>query len=258
MYANLIWISTIVLEALVLFRAWKTGLLRRYPCFCAYIAWVLLTEGLRFWCYRRAPELYETGLYQKLYWDTQFVTVVASYAVCVEIFKKALRDSPGLARSAQKLLLVVFVLALSYAASDFVHGRQTSVAHAAAILGSYLSYVEALVLLVMLWLFGRYQIPFGRNLLGLIIGYSLWVGVDVIILVLLLLPGNGASAGLRRLLPPVYLGTLIVWCIGLWVPALDSPQPAESKIERDYLRLAAKTRASFTQLSARAGRALRP
>ncbi|MGC2891188.1 MAG: hypothetical protein WB627_19130, partial [Candidatus Acidiferrum sp.] len=107
-------------------------------------------------------------MYQALYWDTQFVTVAASYAVCVEIFKKALRYSPGLARSGQKLLLVAFVLTLSYAVSEFLHGRSGSVAHAAATLGSYLSYIEALVLLVILWLFGRYRISFGRNLLGLV------------------------------------------------------------------------------------------
>src|SRR5882762_1532581 len=116
---------------------------------------------------------------------------------------------------------------------------------AAAALGSYLSYVEALVLLVMLWLFGRYRISFGRNLLSLVIGYSLWVGIDVIILILLFLPGNGASTGLRRLAPAVYFVTLIVWCVGLWGSEPDPPQPSESIIERDYKVLAAKTRASF-------------
>lgn len=253
MEANLIWLGGVLFEAVLLFRGWKTGLLNRYNFFYAYVTWVLLTQSLGFFLYKHSPPVYPA-----FYWDTQFVTVAASYAVSVEIFKKALRHSPGLARSAQKLLLVVFVVALSYAASDFLHGRQSSVAHAAATLSGYLSYVEALVLLVMLWLFGRYRISLGRNLLALVIGYSLWVGIDVIILVLLLLPGNGASAGLRRLLPAVYLATLIVWCIGLWVPELDSPQPLESKIERDYQLLAAKTRGSFAHLSARAGKALRP
>jgi len=253
MYANLIWAGTTVLEATLLFRSWKTGLLRKYPFFHSYIAWVLLTEGLRFWCYRRAPELYQT-----LYWDTQFVTVAASYAVCVEVFKNGLRHTPGLARFAQRLLMVVFVLALSYAASDFLHGWHGSAARAAATLGSYLSYVEASVLLVMLWLFGRYRISFGRNLLGLLIGYSLWVGIDVIILVLLFLPGNGASLGLRKFAPAAYLVVLTIWCVGLWASRPDPPEPSESSIERDYSVLASKTRGSFAQFSARAGRTLRP
>jgi hypothetical protein len=110
----------------------------------------------------------------------------------------------------------------------------------------------------MLWLFGRYRISFSRNLLGLVVGYSLWVGADVIILILLFLPGNGASAELRRLLPAVYLITLIIWCAGLWASMPELPEPAESGIERDYSVLASKTRGSFAQFFARAGRTLRP
>lgn len=253
MEANLIWLGGAVLEAGLLFRGWRAGLLHRYKFFYAYVAWILLTQSISFWFYKHSPEFY-----QALYWDMQFVTVAASYGVCVEIFQNALRHSQGLARSAQKLMLVVFVAALSYAASDFLHGRPDSIARAAAALGSYLSYVEALVLVIMLWLFGRYRISFGRNLLGLVIGYSLWVGIDVIILILLFLPGNGASTVLRRLMPAVYLVSLIVWCVGLWRSEPEPPQDSESNIERDYKLLAAKTRASFAQLSARTGRTLRP
>jgi hypothetical protein len=249
MEANLIWLGGAVLEAVLLLRGWKAGLLSRYKFFYAYVAWVLLTQSLGFWFYKHNP-----AFYQALYWDTQFVTVAASYAVCVEIFKNALRHSPGLARAAQKLLLIAFVLALSYAVSDFVHGRPGSLSHAAATLGSYLSYIEALVLLVMLWLFGRYRISFGRNLLGLVIGYSLWVGIDVIILVLLFLPGNGASSGLRRLAPAVYLIALIIWSVSLWTSATDPVQPSESATERDYRVLGAKTTGSFAQLSTRGRR----
>jgi hypothetical protein len=253
MDANLIWLSSSALEAAVLFRGWKTGLLRRYSFFYAFIGWILVTEALRFWCYRQIPSSYLT-----LYWDTQLVTVAASYTVCVEIFKSALRHSPGVARGAQKLLLVVFVAALSYAASDFFHRGFSSVARAAADLGAYLSYVEAVLLLLMLWLFGRYRISFGRNLLGLTLGYSLWVGIDVVILVLLFLPGNGASVGLRRLAPLVFLITLMIWCASLWSSQPEPLPTVEGAIDRDYALLAGKTRASFASLLGAGGRRSRP
>jgi hypothetical protein len=253
MEANLIWLSGAVLEAVLLFRGWKAGLVSRYKFFYAYVAWVLLTQSLGFWFYKHNPSSYLT-----LYWDTQLVTVAASYAVCVEIFKSALRHSPGVARDAQKLLLVVFVVALSYAGSDFFHRGFSSVARAAADLGAYLSYVEALLLLLMLWLFGRYRISFGRNLLGLTLGYSLWVGIDVVILVLLFLPGNGASVGLRRLAPLVFLITLMIWCASLWSSQPEPLPLAESAIDRDYALLAAKTRAALARLSALIGRTLLP
>jgi hypothetical protein len=253
MAANLIWLGSAVLEAVVLFRGWKTGLLRRYPFFYTFLAWILLTEILRFWSYQQFP-----NSYQAVFWDTRFVTVAASYAVCVGIFKRGLRHNKGVAGAAQKLLLAVFVVALSYAASAFVHGRHSSVASIAADLGAYLSYTEALLLLVMLWLFARYRISFGRNLLGLTLGYSLWVGSEVMIVVLLFLPGNGASMALRNMAPLVFLLALVIWCASLWHFDAEPPPATEPAIDRDYALLAARTRAALSHLSFLLGRTLRP
>lgn len=253
MSSNVIWASTAALEAAVLFRGWKAGLFRKYPFFYAFVSWVLLTEGMRFWIYKYIP-----NFYQAFFWDTRLVTIAASYAVCVEIFKSSLRHNRGVARVAQKLLRVVFVIAAGYAASDFLHAGAHSVARAAADLGSYLSYIEAALLVVMLWLFTRYKIPFKRNLLGLVAGYSLWVGIEVIILIFLFLPGNGASVGLRKLAPLVYLTSMVIWSVSLWQSEPEPTQPPESAVEQDYQVLVAKTRASFAHLSARVGRTLRP
>lgn len=253
MGTNLIWWSAIALEAAVLFRGLRQGLLKKYLLFYAYVGCVLLIEVLRFCSYRFTPNFYPA-----FYWHSELVTIVASYAVVFEIFRQALRYHPGVARPAQKLLLVVFVIALTYAASDLLHGGFASVPRATADLGRYLRYVEGGLLFVMLWLFGRYRISFGRNLLGLIVGYSLLVGLDVMNLAFLSFPGNELSIGLRKLLPITFLITLVIWCATLWSSQPDSVQPAESAIERDYDLLAAKTRAVLAHMSARVARTLRP
>jgi hypothetical protein len=253
MNTNLIWLSGIALEITVLFRGLMAALLKKYPLFYGYIGCVLLIEVLRVWCYKVSPNFYLV-----FYWHTELVTIVASYAVVFEIFRRALRHNPGVARVSQKLLLVVFVIALTYAASDLVNGGFASVARATADLGRYLLYVKGALLLVMLWLFGRYRISFGRNLLGLTLGYSLVVGLDVMNLALLSFPGHEFSIGLRKLLPITYLVTLVVWCASLWSVQPDPAQPAESAIDRDYGVLATKTMAAFAHLSARGGRTFRP
>ena len=253
MDTNLIWLSGIALEITVLFRGLRAALLKKYPLFYAYIGCVLLIEVLRVWCYKVSPNFYPA-----FYWHTELVTIVASYAVVFEIFRRALRHNPGVAGVSQKLLLVVFVIALTYAASDLVNGEFASVARATADLGRYLLYVKGVLLLAMLWLFGRYRISFGRNLLGLTLGYSLVVGLDVMNLALLSFPGHEFSIGLRKFLPITYLVTLVVWCASLWSVQPDPVQPAESAIDRDYGVLAAKTMAAFAHLSARGGRTFRP
>jgi hypothetical protein len=253
MDTNLIWLSAIALETAVLFRGLRSALLKRYPLFYTYIGCVLLIEVLRIFCYKVSPSFYPA-----FYWHTELVTIVASYAVIFEIFRQALRHNPGVARVAQKLLLVVFVIALTYAASDLLHGGFTSVARATADLGRYLLYVKGVLLLVMLWLLGRYRISFGRNLLGLTIGYSLVVGLDVVNLALLSFHGHESSIGLRKLLPITYLITLIMWSASLWSLQPDPMQPGETAIDQDYGVLTAKTMAAFAHLSARGGRTFRP
>ncbi len=252
METNLIWAIAITLEGVILFRGLKTELRKRYLFYYCYVASLLLIELLRFLCYRLFPNFY--GVF---YWQTELVRIVASYAVIFEIFKRALRHNPGVARRAQQLLLVVFVVALSYAGSDLLHGGFSSVPRATADLGRYLLFVEGVLLLVMLWLFGRYRISFGRNLLGLTLGYSFVVAVDVVNLAFLSTPGHGSSIGLRKLIPITHLVTFIIWCSSLWSPHPEPLPPAESAIDRDYGLLAARTRAVFAHLPTRVGRTLR-
>jgi hypothetical protein len=250
---NLIWWSAIALEAVVLFRGLRQGLRKKYPLFYTYVGCVLLIEVLRFCSYRFSPSFYSA-----FYWHSELVTIVASYAVIFEIFHQALRYNPGVARLAQKFLLVVFVIALIFAASDLLHGGFTSLPRATADLGRYLRYVEGALLSLMLWLFGRYRISFGRNLLGLTIGYSLLVGLDVMNLALLSFPGNEFSIVLRGLLPVTFVATLTIWCGTLWSSQPEPVQPAESGLERDYGLLVARTQAIFTRASSRVVRTIRP
>lgn len=253
MNANLIWSIAVVLEAAIFFRGVTTEFGKRYPFFYFYLGSLLLIEALRFLCYRFTPAVYPT-----FYWRTELVRIVASYGVIFEIFRRALRHSPGVRPKAQKLMLVVFVLALTYAACDLLGGGFASVPRAIADLGRYLLYVEAALLFVTLWLFGRYRISFDRNLLGLTLGYSLLSALDIVNLAFLSMPGNGSSAGLRKFMPITHVVTLVVWCASLWSPEPELMAPPENAIDRDYALLAAKTRDAFAHLTARLGRTPRP
>ena len=245
MTANFIWWSGIALEAAIVLRGAQAGLLRKYPLFYAYIGCVLAKDLSQLLAYQFARDLYAP-----LYWPGELATIVASYAVIIEIFRWATRHKPGLRRLAQDVLLIVFCLTVAYAGSDFLHGRFASWSRAIADLGRDLRYVEAGVLLMMLWLFVRYQIPLGRNLMGMIVGYSFWVGLNLINLAFLFQPGNGVSVLLRALLPVTYLITLAIWCATLWSAHTEPAAPSESKVERDYELLSVRTQAILARTSA--------
>lgn len=253
MDTNLIWWTAVALEAAVLFRGFRTALLKKYFLFYTYLGCVLLIEVLRFYSYKLTPNFYPA-----FFWHTELVTIVASYAVVAEIFRQALRYHPGVALRAQKLLLVIFVIALSYAATDLLHGGFHSAPRATADLGRYLRYIEGALLFALLWLFDRYRLYFGRNLLGLTTGYSLMIGLDVINLALLSLRGNESSVGLRKLLPITFLLTLAIWCLALWAAQPEPLRLPENAIERDYQLLATNTRSALRHVSDLLSRTLRP
>jgi len=229
------------------------GLLRKYPLFYAYISCVLLKEIVGLLSYQFARNFYEP-----FYWPSELATIVASYAVIVEIFKQSLRHNPGIAHKAQKLFLAAFALTVSFADTDLLQGRFATVSRAIAEVGRDLRYIEGALLLVMLWLFVRYRILLGPNLLGLIIGYSFWVSLNVANFALLFLPGHEFSALPRRLVPITYVATLTIWCVALWSSRPEPVQPTEGAIERDYELLAAKTRSILARTSDRFVRVTRP
>jgi hypothetical protein len=244
MPVNLVWSAAMALEAALLLRAARTRLLKQYFLFYSYIGTVLTVDLIRLSCQRLPHDSYIT-----IYWATELVTIVASYAVIIEIFRQSVRHNPGTAVLTRTLLLVVFVLTVTFVCLDLSHGGFSSLDRTVADTGRYFRNVEGALLLVMLWLLARYGIRLGRNLLGLTAGNAFWIGVSILNLGLWSLPGNELSVLLRRMQPTSYLITLAVWSATLWSVQAEPVQPAENKIERDYQYLAARTRAALARTS---------
>lgn len=252
MATNLIWWSCIALEGLILLRGAFSGLFRRYPLFFGYLACVLVREVVGLLIYQ-----FSNDSYSLFYWPADLVTILASCLVIFEIFRSATRYKPGIRRLTQTALLAVFALTIAYAATDFAHDHFMTLSRAIANLGRDFRYVEAGILLVMLWLLARYRLHLGRNSLGIMIGYSFYLALNVVNLAFLFKDPND-SALLRGIEPITYLITLAIWCFALWSPYPEPVQPSETKIESDYEVLAARTRQALGRLFTRLFRINKP
>lgn len=251
MATNLIWWSGIALETLILLRGAFNGLLKRYPLFYGYLVCVLGKEVVGLLTYRLSDDTYSL-----FYWPADLITILASCLVIFEIFRSATRYKPGIRRLTQTALLVVFALTVTYAATDFAHDHFMTLSRAIANLGRDFRYVEAGILLAMLWLLARYRLPLGRNSLGIMIGYSFYLALNVVNLAFLF--QNGDEPLLLRLDPITYVIALGIWCIALWSPYPEPVQPSETRIETDYEALAARTRQALGRLFARLFRINKP
>ncbi len=237
MFGQVVWWSSIVLEVLLLLRAGQQKLASKFPLFYTYIGVVLLVDLFRFYVYEVQP-----GYYAPCYWATEFLTAVVSYGVVLEIYKRSLISHPGVARLSQTVLYVVWILTLTYVAAGTLSAPHGSWISASAELGRDLRYVQAVLLVLILALFGHYQIPAGRNLRGLTWGYGFFVGSSIIDVAIRSQRGNGLSVVIRELHPLLYLSTLVIWSVALWSQRPEPQSQVQAEIDHDYRALAAQTK----------------
>jgi hypothetical protein len=203
---------------------------------------LLLIELLRFSVYALKPRFYGP-----FYWYTEFLATTIAYAVILEIYKQALTNSPGVARIARTLLWGVLGAVILKATLSAVNQLIWSPATTQAELERDLYAVQALLLAGIIALLAYYVVPTGRNLRGIICGYSAYVYASVISLAYGSLPGYGPRPGWRLVQPVAYLAALLIWSYALWSYCPNPAAEVESKIDGDYKLIAEQTRRALAK-----------
>ena len=252
MFSHSVWWVGIALQCTLLIRGAVSGNWTRYPLFYCYIACVLFKDLAVLVAYVYVPSAYAV-----VYWPVEFATVLASFAVIIEIFKGTVRHNPGILRCVQYFLLAAFGITMSYVCGKFSYRGLTSIYRGIEQLGRDFRLLEGVLLIALLWLLIRYRITLGRNLLGLIVGYSFWIGINLTDFAFLPSPGDETSHFLRAVIPTSYTITLAVWCSALWHAHPERTQ-SSTQLDHDYDYLAAKTRALIGRTAETVTRAMRP
>jgi hypothetical protein len=241
-FTQILWWLGIALEVLILVRSVKGNSCQKYPAFYLYLGVLLLIEVLRFSVYVFKPQFYGP-----FYWYTEFLATTIAYAVILEIYKQALTNSPGVARVARTLLWGVLGAVILKATLSAVNQLIWSPATTQAELERDLYTVQALLLAGIIALLAYYVVPTGRNLRGIIGGYSTYVYASVISLAYGSLPGYGPRPGWRLVQPVAYLAALLIWSYALWSYCPNPAAEVESKIDRDYKLIAQQTRRALAK-----------
>ena len=249
MLSHLIWSGSAALEFLLLIRGWQCGLLRRYPLFYGYISFVLVADVLRF-----LAQFGGDAVYWYSYWTLEYLAVGAGCAVVFEIYKIALDRYPGAARITRNALAFVFAMAFAKGLANGVHVHQVWTEEAALNFERIVRTVQGISITALVALFLAYAIPFGRNLRGILFGYSLFVAQRIICLAFIRPVGHDFWFY-------AYSASYIV-VLGLWLAHLWSYHPvpeAQTRLvlERDYQVLAAATLRRFRETAGFVRKAVR-
>lgn len=228
-----IWWVSALFEAALVWRALRARLIERFPVFSAYIVFVLAQTIIRFYVYR-----WHYSLYTPVYWSAEFLALILGGCVVFEVYRQALKPYPGTAKMARNVLLFLFALALARALNSFLLDPSMAYDVTGLQIERALRLFQAITILALISLFFSYSIPFGRNLRGILLGYSLFVGERVLCLAFVGETGKGFwfyaySAS--------YIAALGIWLIHLWAPAPVPHQPVAARLEHDYNVIAAAT-----------------
>lgn len=249
-----IWWTTNLLEAALLGRAVQQRLIKAYPVFYTYLAYVLFESLSRLYMYAQ-----HRVAYGDFYWTTQIVSVLLGYAVVWETYRQVLSGYPGAFRMARKVLLLIFMAVISKILVNILAGHDWTLARTMAEQERDFRAVQACLIAAVAGLMSYYRIPIGRNVRGIIIGYGLFLGTSILNLTLRSHFGEAFQVWWQYLQPAAYLVVLLTWCVTLWsFQPNPEPEPElDSRLEQDYQTLVDRTRQQFRQVRAHVGRAVR-
>jgi hypothetical protein len=253
MLSLVVWVLGLLLMAVLLVRACEKTLLRSYPLFYLYLSFILLKSSCLLWIYLKRP-----SDYGRFYWYIDPASSVLGCAVVWEIYRGALGRFPGAARMARNVLLLLLAAVLSKVISDTSNGIAWWPSGTLVELERNLRAVQAAVLIVLVGIIALYRIPVSRNVWGMMLGYGLFVGTNVIVLTLRVLLGNSFQEAWHYLQPLSYVSVLGIWCATLWSYLPLSVGKTNPKIEEDYQLLVRATRKGFLEARTYLRKALRP
>lgn len=248
-----LWLMAITLETVLLVRAIQRKFLKQYKFFYLYLGVVLVRDLSLLPFYYLWPKFYGYA-----YWGSEFFSVMVGCVLVWEAYKVAFARYPGAGRMASNVLPFLFVFAMTrifvkaWNSPNWIPGKTTLETE------RDLRIVQLGLLFSLVALFAYYAIPLGRNLMGIIYGYVLFLVTNVVNLSLRNNIGDSFQASAQYIQAVSYLLVLLVWSKTLW--AYESiPEPElEPRLEVDYQSLVRATREKLRSVRAYLLRGMQP
>jgi magnesium-transporting ATPase (P-type) len=226
MISAIIWWLGLALLALILLRGFHERILGKYRLFYSQAAFVLVSFTLLYVSYE-----HQTG-YAQEYWFAQFLTMLIASSVILEILKHVLFPAESSRRVARVIQGVLFLAIVCFAVTYVVFRLKGSTTEELLInLERGFRTVQALLLLAMGSVIGYLRIPLNKNLKGMFIGYSFYIGASLIILALRLYVGPRLDRTWDIVQPLSYDASLVAWLAGLWSYSPPGPAPRNTEME---------------------------
>jgi len=200
----------------IVVRAVQRGILFRLWLFYSYLIYCLTTGVVTIGVYYLAP-----GSYASVYWFVFLTTVIAEFAVLVQVADYIFAPYPAIHQVGRFLTVSVCVMFIAlYVGPSLLEPRPRSLAILNLVLRS--SVAKAAIVIVLLGVARYFRIPLGKNIAGIIMGFSIYLALNTANFALAETYGRRQySQTFATILPLTQTLTFLVWAVALWEPQPD-------------------------------------
>jgi hypothetical protein len=215
----------ILLQSLLLWRAFRCRLWRYYPFFYSYLTYTTFRSLIL-----SLPLIIRQSAYSKVYWWSHALAAILRLGIAAEIHRYTFpRNSPLRGRAGVVVLCAVTLLALVFWVSGAGPGHYFLDAL------RKIAFAVAAWILVVLGLAHYYGIRIGRNIWGMAAGLLVFVGSELVHLSAMdLFPRLQVTWGYVH--PITYVCMLVIWTSFLWRYYPNPRTPAlNNALAREFL-----------------------
>jgi hypothetical protein len=216
----MIGLGVFFLEGLLILRGARSGVFRAFPLFYSYIIYCFGSFTIMYLVYWLGPQIYPSA-----FWVSYLVTILAEFMVLVEISDHIFRPFPAI-RSLGRALTVLISAALGllyilptilWPTSSTASWRDTQSSLTTLDFALRASVTKAIILVVLFYVAGHYDSQLGRNVGGLMLGFSVYVAMNIAILASAKAFGSVLYARILWVMGPLASALcVVVWTVSLW------------------------------------------
>ena len=201
----------VFLEGLLILRGAGAKLFRLFPLIYSYIIYAFcgtLMMYVIYWQYQR--------IYPSAYWIYYLVSILVEFTVLVEISDQIFQPFPAIRHLGRALTIVISAaLGLIYMLPVVLWspGRRPALLSFAL----RASVTKAIILGVLFYVARHYGSPLGRNIGGLMLGFSIYVAINIAILATAKAFSPVVFGSILWFMEPLAFALcLLVWTVSLW------------------------------------------
>jgi len=211
------------LVGLLILRGVQLRLFRLFPLFYSYLVFAFCGTLSMYLTYWLDPQGYPSA-----YWIYYLITILAEFMVLVEISDQIFRSLPAIRQLGRALTIAISAgLGIAYILPTVVWSGARDLALLDFTLRA--SVTKAIILAVLFSVARHFGSPLGRNVSGIMLGFSLYVGMMIGIMACAKAFGSQLFADIFwAIIPLAFLLCALVWTVSLWEPASVSSTSAVS------------------------------